>query len=122
MPEESRVSISERYGERVLDRLDDLIDHCREAEELVADGKPALLESWRQQRAAEAVIGRIGDTASHLPARFRNEFDGQPWTLIVGIRIQVAHKYHDLDYHQVWTALVGARALRLYVEDDILGR
>ena len=116
-----RARISEQYGQRTLDRLDDLIEHCLEAEELAADGKPVLLSNWRQQRAAEAVIGRIGNTASHLTDAFRREFDGQPWNLIVGMRIQVAHKYLNLDYNQVWVALSEARNLRLYIESEILG-
>ncbi|MDL9946248.1 DUF86 domain-containing protein [Gordonia sp. ABSL11-1] len=113
--------IRERYGDRVVDRLHDLIEYCCEARDLVEDGKTVLLTQWRQQRAAEAVVGRIGEAASHLPAEFRHAYAGQPWDLIIGIRIVVDHRYRRLDYNQVWTALEAADALRRYIEDDVFG-
>ncbi|MGV9713728.1 HepT-like ribonuclease domain-containing protein [Gordonia sp. NPDC003424] len=105
----------------MLDRLDDLVEYCGEAQQLVDDGKPVLLTQWRQQRAAEAVVGRIGEAASHLPAEFRTAYPGQPWDLVIGIRIVVDDRYRSLDYHQVWTALEAATPLRRYIEVDILG-
>jgi len=114
-------SLRATYGERVLDRLNDLIDYCGEARQLVDDGKPALLTQWRQQRAAEAVVGRIGEAAGHLPVEFRNAYSGQPWDLIIGIRIVVDHRYRSLDYNQLWTALEAADALRSYIQNDVLG-
>ncbi|MXP22024.1 DUF86 domain-containing protein [Gordonia sp. HNM0687] len=114
-------ALRERYGDRVVDRLHDLIDYCGEARQLVDDGRSVLLTQWRQQRAAEAVVGRIGEAASHLPVEFRNAYAGQPWDLIIGIRIVVDHRYRSLDYNQVWTALEAADALRRYIEDDVFG-
>ncbi|MFV0493853.1 DUF86 domain-containing protein [Mycobacterium sp.] len=115
-----RDYLANSYGDRLLDRLDDLLELCSEAAELVADGQECLLTQWRQQRVAEAVLGRIGETASHLPSAFRDEYPAQPWPQIIGVRIITAHKYRALDYRQVWTSLTQAAALRDYVE-RILG-
>jgi uncharacterized protein with HEPN domain len=87
---------------------------------LVADGRERLLTQWRQQRAAEAVLGHIGETASHLPSGFREEYPVQPWQQVIGVRIITDHKHRALDYHQVWTSLTQAAELKSYVE-ELLG-
>lgn len=88
---------------------------------MVADGRERLLTQWRQQRAAEAVLGRVGETASHLPSEFRDEYSVPPWKQIIGVRIITDHKYRALDYHQVWISLTQAAELKRYVE-EILGQ
>jgi uncharacterized protein with HEPN domain len=119
-PPNGRDYLVDNYGDRIVDRLDDLCELCGEAAELVADGREALLTQWRQQRAAEAVLGRIGETASRIPSEFREEYPVQPWQQIIGLRIITDHKYSALDYHQVWISLTQAAELKRYVE-EILG-
>ncbi|GBE65476.1 hypothetical protein MFM001_19380 [Mycobacterium sp. MFM001] len=115
-----RDYLVDKYGDRLVDRLDDLCEFCGEAAELVADGRERLLTQWRQQRAAEAVLGRIGETASRLPSEFREEYPAAPWQQIIGVRIITDHKYRALDYQQVWISLTQAAVLKRYVE-EILG-
>jgi uncharacterized protein with HEPN domain len=121
VPRTGRDYLVGKYGDRLVDRLDDLCEFCTEAAELVADGRERLLTQWRQQRAAEAVLGRVGETASHLPSEFREEYPVQPWQQIIGVRIITDHKYRALDYRQVWTSLTQAAELKSYV-DELLGQ
>lgn len=116
-PRTGRDYLVDKYGDRLVDRLDDLREFCEEAAALVADGRERLLTQWRQQRAAEAVLGRIGETASHLPSEFREEYPVQPWQQIIGVRIITDHKYRALDYHQVWISLTQAAELECDLEE-----
>jgi uncharacterized protein with HEPN domain len=112
---DNRDALAQRYGERTVDRLDDLLAFCAEARQLVDDGKEQLLNNWRQQRAAEAVLNRIGGSTSHLPEAFRAAHPGQAWKKIIGQRIWVTHRYGSLDYNLVWTSLTEAAELHRYV-------
>ena len=111
----NRDSLAQTYGERTVDRLDDLLAFCAEASQLVEDGKEQLLINWRQQRTAEAVLNRIGETSSHLPEMFREAHPGQAWKKIIGQRIWVTHRCRNLDYNLVWTSLTEAADLHRYV-------
>ena len=90
-----------------MDKLvGDLLDAASAAADIVARG----LDSWNADRllrlAGEAVIGRIGDAASKLPAEVRADMPGIPWDAIRANRILVTHIYHRIDYAIVWETLV----------------
>lgn len=76
----------------------DLLDAASAAADIVARGR----DSWNADRllrlAGEAVIGRIGDAASKLPAKVRADMPGIAWDDTRANRILVAHIYHRIDY------------------------
>ena len=82
-----------------------LTDAVDAAAELVAIGK----DRWDAERlltlAGEAVIGRIGDIATKLPAELVTATAEVPWAEIRGMRIVVDHAYHSIDYERVWRTL-----------------
>jgi uncharacterized protein with HEPN domain len=84
------------------DLLADLAEAAGAAAELVLLGK----ERWEAERplrlAGEAVVGRLGDVASKLPAEVTEATPQVPWREVKGMRIIAAHAYHRIDYDQVW--------------------
>ncbi|MGH3273203.1 MAG: HepT-like ribonuclease domain-containing protein [Streptosporangiaceae bacterium] len=89
----------------VGDLLADLAEAVDAAAELVRLGK----ERWNGERplrlAGEAVIGRIGDIATKLPAEVTEATPEIPWRQVKGMRIITAHAYHRIDYEEIWVTL-----------------
>lgn len=117
------ATLEESYGGRVVEALNDLIGYCAEAELVVALGRDRFMSDVLIQRAAEAILNRIGDTIrNRLPPPFLDEYDGQPWAEIVGQRVMIAHHDMRLDYNLLWRTLTErVPPLRDYVADDVLG-
>jgi uncharacterized protein with HEPN domain len=94
-----------RGRRRLEDLLGDLAEAVDAAGELVGLGK----ERWDIERplrlAGEAVVGRIGDIATKLPADLVAGTSELPWAEIKGMRIVVDHAYHAIDYERVWRTL-----------------
>ena len=93
-------------GSRSVEKLvDDLLDACSAAAEIVARGKTA----WDQDRllrlAGEAVINRIGDASMKLPDSVRASIPEIPWEDIRANRVLVAHVYHRIDPEILWATL-----------------
>lgn len=118
-----RERLTETYGWRVVDNLELLVEHCDEAAQLVALGRDRLLSDMVVQRAAEAILNRIGDTVrNRLPDVLLEEYPGQPWRDIVAQRIRAVHAYDTLDYEFIWeTFRDDIPPLREYVARTILG-
>ena len=90
--------MNQRSTEALLGDLAEAIDATAE---LVALGK-ARWDSERPLRlAGEAVIGRIGDVATKLPAELVAGTAEIPWAEVKGMRIVVDHAYHSIDYERV---------------------
>jgi uncharacterized protein with HEPN domain len=95
-----------RNDERIRDALADMVAYCDTATGLVGAGRDRFLGDRVSQLASEALLNRIGDTArNRLPEQFREEHPEVPWPLIIGMRVIVAHLYHDIDYTIVWETL-----------------
>jgi uncharacterized protein with HEPN domain len=86
--------------------LDDILLAADVAGAIVDHGRDRFANDLVLQFGAEAVIGRIGDAASKLPAEVVDGIPGIPWKEIIGFRILVDHVYHRLDYDRVWNTLV----------------
>lgn len=84
----------------------DLLDAASAAAEIVARGRDAWNADRLLRLAGEAVISRIGDAASKLPADVRAKMPGIAWEEIRANRVLVAHIYHRIDYAIVWETLV----------------
>ncbi len=85
--------------------LDDILLAAEMAEEIARRGREQFDSDRINRLAAEAVIGRIGDGASKLPAEIRAALPDVPWNEIIGARIHVDHIYHRLDYDLVWDTI-----------------
>jgi uncharacterized protein with HEPN domain len=92
---------------RPVDKLlEDILRATDVAAAIVAQSRARFADDLVLQFAAEAVIGRVGDAASKLPAEALAAMPGVPWKEIIGFRIVVDHAYHRLDYSRVWNTLV----------------
>lgn len=95
-----------RNDERIHDALADMVAYCDTAAGLVGAGRARFLGDQVSQLASEALLNRIGETArNRLTQQFRDEHPEVPWPLIIGMRVIVAHLYHDIDYATVWATL-----------------
>lgn len=118
-----RERIATTYGEHAVEALDALVLYCGEAADLVERGRDAYNEDVLLRRASEAIFNRVGDTIrSKLPEDLLTAYPGQPWSVIVGMRVRMAHIYTENDKNIMWNTLVrDMPALQEYVSREILG-
>lgn len=91
---------------RPVDRLlEDILLAADVADQIVTRGREQFDRDLVVQFGAEAVVGRIGDAASKLPADVITAMPEIPWREVIGFRIVVDHVYHSLDYDRVWNTL-----------------
>jgi len=84
----------------------DLLDAVEATRELVERGRQAYESDRLLRLAGEALIGRIGDSASKLRDQLGDEIpDGVPWDDVIASRIIVDHVYHRVDYDLLWNTL-----------------
>lgn len=90
---------------KVRQTLEDIADFAALATDLVDRGSERFRADRILQIAGEAVITRIGEASTRLPAEFRAEFPGVPWQRVIGMRNRLVHHYEATDPAQVWVAL-----------------
>lgn len=84
----------------------DLLDAVQATSELVERGREAYESDRMLRLAGEALIGRIGDSASRLCDQLGEEIpEGVPWDDVIANRIIVDHVYHRVDYDLLWNTL-----------------
>jgi uncharacterized protein with HEPN domain len=108
-------------GSKSRDAAERVIAVCDTLAELTAIGQEAFVGDTRSQWAVEMGLIRIGEGINRIPDPVLEQYDGQPWRSIVGMRNFAAHQYDDLDPRRVWrTATQDAPALRRYLADVVL--
>jgi uncharacterized protein with HEPN domain len=55
--------------------------------------------------ACEALIIKVGDAATRVPAKLRDQHPEIPWNLMSDMRNQLTHGYDVTDYQIVWDTL-----------------
>lgn len=83
--------------ERVRDALEDMRDHAREIQTLVA-GKDVrrALDDRVLQLACERLLEILGEAAARVP-EFARASIPVPWKKVVGLRNRLIHAYDDTD-------------------------
>jgi len=77
----------------------DLLDAVQATSELVERGREAYESDRMLRLAGEALIGRIGDSASKLRDQLGKEMpEGVPWDDVIANRIIVAHVWRSAHY------------------------
>lgn len=83
--------------------LGDVLDHRREARDLVAGTTVDDFVANRQlQLAVTHLLQIIGEAAYHLSAETRGQCPEVPWTDIIGMRHRLVHDYAQVSYRFVW--------------------
>ena len=75
------------------------------ARDLVGRGRLAFDSDRVLRLSAEAILGRIGETAKVVPNDVAEEIFGSDRAAWIAQRIVVDHLYHRLDYGEVWATL-----------------
>lgn len=75
---------------------------------VVSLGDRHLYDDRPTQLVAEALLHRIGEAVSRLPAEFIEAHPGVGWRQMKAMRNVVAHQYGFVDYAIVWRALTSA--------------
>ena len=83
--------------------LRDMLDHAREAVELLGDTSQAQFVSNRvMQLALTRLVEIIGEAANRVSTETRQKESTIPWAQIVGMRNRLIHGYDVIDYDLLW--------------------
>jgi len=94
-----------QHDDRV--RLRHMLDHAKEAVEMLRSRNRADLESDRMLGLAIVRLREIvGEAAARTSAETRRSLPDLPWFEIVGLRNRVIHGYDDVDHDIVWETVV----------------
>jgi uncharacterized protein with HEPN domain len=89
-----------------LVRVHHMLDHAREAVEMVRDRSRADLDTDRQLNLSLVrLVEVIGEAAKHVPDDFRSRHPQVPWRQAVGMRNRIIHGYDVIDFDILWAVL-----------------
>lgn len=107
--------------QRCLDAAVRAVAMCDVLASLIDLNQDAFVADLRTQWAVEMGLIRVGEAVNRIDAEVLDEFPGQPWRRIVGMRSLAAHQLHDLDPRRVWrTVTSDVPALRGYLAEVVI--
>ena len=87
-------------------RVRHMLDHTREAVEMVKGKTRADLDADRQLNLALVrLVEVIGEAANRVPDDFRSRHPQVPWRQTVGMRNRMVHGYDVIDFDILWSVL-----------------
>ena len=87
-------------------RVRHMLDHAREAVEMVKGKTRADLDADRQLNLALVrLVEVLGEAAARIPDDFRARYPQVPWRQIVGMRHRMIHDYDVIDLDILWAVL-----------------
>jgi len=87
-------------------RVRHMLDHAREAVEMVRGRSRADLDTDRQLNLALVrLMEVIGEAAARVPEEFRGRYRQLPWRQAAGMRNRLIHAYDVVDFDILWTIL-----------------
>jgi uncharacterized protein with HEPN domain len=91
--------------ERDAGYLWDMREAVRDCMAFVKDATYAQFsEDKMMHSAVERRLEILGEAASRVSEGFQTDHPEIPWKEIKGLRVVLAHRYDDLDRHQLWRA------------------
>lgn len=83
--------------------LRQMLDHAREAREMVQSRKRADLDSDRKLNLSlTRLLEIIGEAANRVPVEDRDRYPQIPWPEIIGLRNRLIHAYDRVDFDILW--------------------
>ncbi len=87
-------------------RLRHMLDHGREAVEMLKGRHRAELDTDRQLNLSIVrLLEIVGEAAARVTTATRGALPQLPWAEIVGLRNRVIHGYDRVDFDIVWEAV-----------------
>jgi uncharacterized protein with HEPN domain len=84
-------------------RIRHMLDHAKEAVDLLAGKEKAALASDRVlQLALVRLVEIVGEAANRLTVEDQFRYPSIPWREIVGMRNRLAHGYNAIDLNVLW--------------------
>ena len=91
--------------ERDTGYLWDMREAVRDCSDFVKDASYEIFSADKMMYSAvERRLEILGEAASRVSEAFQTEHSEIPWKEIKGLRVILAHRYDDLDLHQLWLA------------------
>jgi uncharacterized protein with HEPN domain len=91
--------------ERDAGYLWDMREAVRDCIDFVKDATYAQFSANKMMHSAiERRLEILGEAASRVSEAFQADHPEIPWKEIKGLRVVLAHRYDDLDFHQLWRA------------------
>jgi uncharacterized protein with HEPN domain len=86
--------------------MKDMLDHAREAVELLGDASREDLGRDRvRQLALTRLVEIIGEAANRVSEDARRDAPEIPWPQIIGMRNRLIHGYDVIDYDLLWDTI-----------------
>lgn len=100
-----------------------MLDHAREARDLVRDKTFEELQADRVMALAlTRLLEIVGEAASRVPSEVREQHPEIEWRDIVGLRNRVIHGYDAVDLAVVWRILEADVPLLIDRLEQIISR
>jgi uncharacterized protein with HEPN domain len=88
-------------------RIADILDACRDLDDLGRLREEGSTPGWVLNRAAERLLEVIGEASGALSQQVRGRHPAVPWRDITRLRILLTHHYQRVDPEQVWQIVEG---------------
>lgn len=83
--------------------LRQMLDHAREAEQLVRGrNREGLGDDREFELALVRLLEVVGEAANRVPEGVQERHEDIPWAEIVGLRNRLIHAYDAVDHDIVW--------------------
>jgi len=83
--------------------LKDMLNHAREAVELLGDTSREAFRDYRVlQLALTRLVEIVGEAANRVSDATRQAHPNIPWPRIIGMRNRLVHGYDVIDYDLLW--------------------
>jgi uncharacterized protein with HEPN domain len=108
-------------GDEDTTALLDLEETFAELAVIVSEGRAAFDASRDRQLACVLLVGRVGEIArERLSDELKEGHPDVPWSDIIKMRDLLYHRYHRIDFDEVWGAMARhVPELRGRLADDI---
>lgn len=105
-----------------LTSMKDMLDHAREAAELLGDaGREDLGRDRVRQLALTRLVEIIGEAANRVSEDARLDAPEIPWPQIIGMRNRLIHGYDVIDYDLLWDTIANDLPPLIAALQDALG-
>jgi len=94
---------------RQIEILKKIIRYCDQLDEArlrFGNSLEALESDSLYKSAAAMCVLQIGELSNHLGENFKKEFDGIPWSDIIGMRNIAAHHYGEFRSYYLWDTMI----------------